>query len=103
MNRKLFTMYLCVIALIITIGCTTAEWGRIKQDAQNDLPRVMDDLGQSGGNPASIAYIIAAYVGGLVSKSAARGFGKAGKKSTDIAKSIVQGLQKRKECEPPTE
>jgi hypothetical protein len=93
--KKMFTVYLCAVALIIVIGCTATEWGRVKDDAVKDFPVMMDDLGKSGGNPISIAYILAAYAGGLVSKSAARGFGKAGKKGTDITKAVLKGLSEK--------
>jgi hypothetical protein len=52
--KKMFTVYLCAVALIVVIGCTATEWGRVKDDAVRDFPVMMDDLGKSGGNPISI-------------------------------------------------
>lgn len=69
--RKLFI--LCVV--MAAVGCTAAEWKEVGTDAVADLPAAVGGV-VSNPTPSSLGLIALVYILGLVSKSAARGFGQ---------------------------
>lgn len=100
--RRLFGMWLCVVTLIVLIGCTATEWSKIGSDAWEAAPEAVGDIA-SNPTPLGIAIVIGTFIAGLVSKSAARGFGKAGSKTAKMAAAAVKAALKRKEPEKPPE
>jgi hypothetical protein len=70
-----FYLYLTACVLICLIGCTAAEWSQIADDAATAAPDAIGDA-LANPNPVSWGIILAVYLGGIVSKSVARGFGK---------------------------
>lgn len=72
-----FRTLLLLLPLLLLAGCTLTEWGLIASDAKTQWKDRPPPLPST--NWLEIGLYTATYLAGLVSKSAARGFGKAGK------------------------
>ena len=80
--------------LLVLAGCSLAEWQAVGADAVAQAPAAVTEV-ISNPTPLGIAVIIATYIAGLVSKSAARGFGTAASKTATGTVSAVARLLKR--------
>lgn len=76
-KRDTVAFVLCVVA-ILAIGCTWAEVQETTKDAVKDAPAALVDI-VTNPTPSNIGAVVLVYIAGLVSKSAARGFGKGAK------------------------
>jgi hypothetical protein len=76
--RRLCARYMwlfAVVMLLTSLGCTLAEWSKIKDDAVVAAPEAINDI-LTNPSPVGIAIVITTFISGLFAKSAARGFGK---------------------------
>lgn len=90
-NWFLFAILVGLVIWLITMvsGCTLTEWLRIKKDAEQAAPTLVDEVIKNPTSPAGIITAVITYILGLVTKSAARGFGKAGKAAWKKVKPAV--------------
>ena len=69
-------MRLLMICLVLScVGCTLTEWKAVATDAVNDLPAAAVGVVENP-TPSGVGLLVLTYLLGLISKSAARGFGK---------------------------
>ena len=99
MNKRLVYLYLATIGTILMVGCTLAEWKAVGADALADAPDAAIKL-VTDPSPINLIVTLAAFVSGLVGKSAARGFGRGVSKTSTIVGGVIQRLKAPK---PPSE
>jgi hypothetical protein len=86
------------LMMIVLVACTLQEVGQVATDAVNDAPAALTEI-LANPTPSNVGIVAAAFIVGLLGKSAARGFGKgATATSRGIASvcSSILGFFKRK-------
>ena len=97
MKTRIFVVCVCLVLLALgayfLAGCTTAEWKAVGTDAVEGAPVVVGQA-LTDPTPIGVGMVVMSYLLGLVSNSAARGFGQGATAFSTWVASALSGFRK---------